>query len=61
VEARVAAARHSDRHRCREGTTAAKALGLDVRALTTAELCDELGRIGTLSRFSRLPLQGGMT
>jgi hypothetical protein len=53
LEAHVAAARHRDRYRYREDTAAARALGLEVRTLTTTELRDHLGRIGTLEAGTR--------
>jgi hypothetical protein len=53
LEAHVAAARHRDRYRYREDTAAAKALGLEVCTLTTAELHSNLARIGTLEAGTR--------
>jgi hypothetical protein len=53
LKAHVAAMRHRDRYRYREDTGTAAALGLDVRTLTTAELREHLGRIGTLEAATR--------
>lgn len=53
LDAHVAAARHRDRYRYREDMKSAKALGIDVRTLTPAELRGNLGRIGTLEAATR--------
>lgn len=53
LQAHLAAARNRDRYRYQQDMKNAKAIGLDVRTLTTAELSSNLSRIGTMVAANR--------